>query len=222
MDTAIGWARKTGLKVIIDLHGAPLSQNGYDNSGHNGTVGWGQNNSIADTLSVVQLIANKYAKKEYSDVVMGIELLNEPLVEFIKPGFGAVMQFYNDGFGNVRQVGQTPIVMHDGFLNGSVWDGTLTVPGAQNIIVDHHEYQVFTDELLAQSSEVSLSPQNNFDLTASPTATRPKSLQQLGHLRQQRGPLGRGRRMVRRDDRLRDLPERLRGGLTVGRHEAWQ
>ena len=27
---AIGWAGKHGLKVIIDLHGVPGSQNGYD------------------------------------------------------------------------------------------------------------------------------------------------------------------------------------------------
>ncbi|KAL9031983.1 MAG: hypothetical protein Q9196_000056 [Gyalolechia fulgens] len=33
IDKAIGWARQTGLKVWIDLHGAPLSQNGFDNSG---------------------------------------------------------------------------------------------------------------------------------------------------------------------------------------------
>lgn len=29
IDKAIDWARQTGLKVWIDLHGAPLSQNGY-------------------------------------------------------------------------------------------------------------------------------------------------------------------------------------------------
>lgn len=34
IDKAIGWARQTGLKVMIDLHGAPGSQNGFDNSGH--------------------------------------------------------------------------------------------------------------------------------------------------------------------------------------------
>lgn len=28
MDKAIAWARQTGLKVIVDLHGAPGSQNG--------------------------------------------------------------------------------------------------------------------------------------------------------------------------------------------------
>lgn len=27
---AVGWAKKHGLKVMIDLHGAPGSQNGFD------------------------------------------------------------------------------------------------------------------------------------------------------------------------------------------------
>lgn len=31
---AITWATNNGLKLIIDLHGAPGSQNGFDNSGH--------------------------------------------------------------------------------------------------------------------------------------------------------------------------------------------
>jgi len=28
LDNAIGWARKNGMKVWVDLHGAPGSQNG--------------------------------------------------------------------------------------------------------------------------------------------------------------------------------------------------
>jgi hypothetical protein len=28
---AVGWAAKYNLKVIVDLHGAPGSQNGYEN-----------------------------------------------------------------------------------------------------------------------------------------------------------------------------------------------
>ena len=28
LDKAIGWARKNGMKVWVDLHGAPGSQNG--------------------------------------------------------------------------------------------------------------------------------------------------------------------------------------------------
>jgi len=40
LDKAIGWARNTGIKVLIDLHGAPGSQNGYDHSGRKGGANW--------------------------------------------------------------------------------------------------------------------------------------------------------------------------------------
>ncbi|KAL8990774.1 MAG: hypothetical protein Q9177_000651 [Variospora cf. flavescens] len=104
MDKAIDWARQTGLKVWIDLHGAPLSQNGFDNSGQlikkPDIPGWTQGDSIEATLAVIQLIANKYAQQSYQDVVVAIELLNEPLAESLTGGTNAVIQYYNDGYGN--------------------------------------------------------------------------------------------------------------------------
>ena len=33
LEKALGWARKNNIRVWIDLHGAPGSQNGFDNSG---------------------------------------------------------------------------------------------------------------------------------------------------------------------------------------------
>ena len=33
------WAEELELKVILDLHGAPGSQNGFDNSGRMGPIG---------------------------------------------------------------------------------------------------------------------------------------------------------------------------------------
>ena len=38
LDKAIGWARAAGLKVMLDLHGAPGSQNEFDNSGRLGPI----------------------------------------------------------------------------------------------------------------------------------------------------------------------------------------
>jgi len=151
IDKAIIWARATGLKVWIDLHGAPGSQNGYDNSGHNGTIGWSTGNTIPDTRAVLQKIANK---QEYQDVVVAIELLNEPLSPKIPQGVDSVVQYYKDTYGDVRAVSDTPVVLHDAFQTGTFWDGILTTPGANGVIIDHHEYQVFTDELVALSVNV--------------------------------------------------------------------
>jgi len=40
LDRAIGLAHAHGLKVLIDLHGVEMSQNGFDNSGNTSIVRW--------------------------------------------------------------------------------------------------------------------------------------------------------------------------------------
>lgn len=103
---------------------------------------------------MIQLIANQYAQPRYQDVVVGIELLNEPLTSKIVGGFDTVQSYYNQGYKDVRAISDTPVIMQDGFNNASMWDGTLTAPQAQDVIIDHHEYQCFTQALIDLSPEV--------------------------------------------------------------------
>ena len=154
IDQAISWARQTGLKVWIDLHGAPGSQNGFDNSGHNGTVGWGTGSTVADTLSVIQQIANKYAQDQYQDVVAAIEVLNEPLATSIAGGLNTVLGYYDNAYGDVRSISDTEVMLHDAFQTGTTFNDVLTNSGG-NVVIDHHEYQVFTEELINLSPDVS-------------------------------------------------------------------
>ncbi|KAK4987344.1 glucan exo-1,3-beta-glucosidase [Elasticomyces elasticus] len=151
LDSAIDWARQTGLKVIIDLHGAPGSQNGFDNSGQRLPAPlWESGDTVAQTLAVLQTIANKYGASSYDDVVAGIELLNEPLAA--KLDDAKLKQFYRDGFGNVRSQSQSrTVILQDAFMSPSSYNGFLTPSdnNAQNVAVDHHEYQVFNNDLVA-------------------------------------------------------------------------
>ncbi|TVY84736.1 Glucan 1,3-beta-glucosidase, partial [Lachnellula suecica] len=150
IDAAIDWARSTGLKIWIDLHGAPGSQNGFDNSGQKkATPGWQQGDTTAQTLSVLQTISTKYAQTQYQDVVVAIELLNEPLSSELN--FDDLKTFYRNGFDQVRDVSDTPVMIHDGFVAPNTWNGFLSVSdnNAHNVIVDHHEYQVFSNEDIA-------------------------------------------------------------------------
>lgn len=144
LDKAISWARETGLKVIVDLHGAPKSQNGFDHSGHKGWLAWGQGDSIAQTHRVLKTIGDKYGNKSYNDVIIAIELLNEPNL----PGglsSDTVKQFYRDRFFDLRLTSDTPVMLHDGFWDPSWLNNFLTPQdnGAQGVIVDHHDYQIF-------------------------------------------------------------------------------
>ncbi|KAJ9668356.1 glucan exo-1,3-beta-glucosidase [Coniosporium apollinis] len=150
MDAAIDWARSLGLMVMIDLHGAPGSQNGYDNSGQRlANPGWQQGDTVAQTLEVIQKIADKYAQPWYQDVVMGIQLLNEP--NAWKLNASAIRDFNREGFNNVRKVSDTTVVFHDAFLPPNTYNGFLTPnnDNAHNVAIDHHEYQVFSLEQIA-------------------------------------------------------------------------
>ncbi|KAL3426779.1 hypothetical protein PVAG01_00288 [Phlyctema vagabunda] len=154
LEQGIQWARQAGLQVWIDLHGAPLSQNGFDNSGQRvGVPQWTSGDSVAVTKSAIRAISQKYATSEYSDVVAGIQLLNEPLMASLPGGRSATEGFYQDGFNIVRETGQTPVVFHDGFAVPNTWNGFLTGQGNAGALVDHHEYQVFSNGDVALTPE---------------------------------------------------------------------
>jgi glucan 1,3-beta-glucosidase len=113
-----------GLKIWIDLHGAPGSQNGFDNSGHKvATPGWQQGDTVRQTLDVLARISTKYAQPSYQDVIVAIELLNEPFIAELS--FDITKQFYQDGFNLVRQTSDTPVIIQDGFLPPSTWNNFL-------------------------------------------------------------------------------------------------
>lgn len=50
------------MKVIVDLHAAPGSQNGWEHSSsRDGSLQWGQTDAnIQDTVAVIDFLANRY------------------------------------------------------------------------------------------------------------------------------------------------------------------
>jgi len=151
MDAAIDWARALGLKVIIDLHGAPGSQNGFDNSGQRmPSPQWQTGNNVQRTLNILNTIQTKYGDSSYDDVIAGIELLNEPFTPSLN--LDQVKQFERNGFGQQRAVSQSRVVViQDGFQPPSSYNGWLTPQddNSQNVALDHHEYQVFSNDAVA-------------------------------------------------------------------------
>ena len=79
LDKAFAWAERYGLKVLIDLHTAPDSQNGFDNGGISGVCKWSQEpEEVEFELTVLERLAQRYGKREG---LWGIEILNEPILE---------------------------------------------------------------------------------------------------------------------------------------------
>ena len=147
LDNAIKWARNVGLKVMLDLHGAPGSQNGFDNSGRLGPIEWQQGETVSQTLTALSNLAKRYSGD--SDVVTTVELLNEPLGQSLD--LDGVQDFYNKGYDTVKAAGSDfTVVIHDAFQDFSTyWNGFGS--GKSDLMLDTHQYQIFTPELVGRS-----------------------------------------------------------------------
>ncbi|EDK43323.1 glucan 1,3-beta-glucosidase precursor [Lodderomyces elongisporus NRRL YB-4239] len=162
LDKALEWARTHGLKVWVDLHGAPGSQNGFDNSGLRDHYEWQNGNNVQVTLDVLNTIFQKYGGDEYADVVSGIELINEPLGPALD--MDAIKQFYQDGYSALRNTGSsTPVIIHDAFQSLGYWNNFLqTSNSVWNVVIDHHHYQVFSAGELQRSIDEHVSTACNW------------------------------------------------------------
>lgn len=76
---------------MIDLHGAPGSQNGFDNSGYRGPREWFWNQTNADrSIAALKVLVAEFTQPAYGNTVAAIGLLNEPFpvngdqVEFLR------------------------------------------------------------------------------------------------------------------------------------------
>jgi glucan 1,3-beta-glucosidase len=150
LEQAIEWARTYGMKVWIDCHGSPGSQNGFDNSGHAGNVAWQESDNLQQSISVLKTMAAKYGAMQYADVVVGLELTNEP-ISWGNNQFSVTQSWAQEAYSAVKaQVANENlvIVMHDSFQGPLAWTSIaeeLISGGAKNFGVDTHLYQVYSD-----------------------------------------------------------------------------
>ncbi|TFK72886.1 glycoside hydrolase family 5 protein [Pluteus cervinus] len=141
------WARKHSIHVILDIHGAPGSQNGYDNSGQRtATPQWALDpNNILRTVDTIRFLAKNL--QGYVDV---LELLNEGAGFIDNNWMNAVRQYFEDGYGAVRSESGMVVMIGDAFVGVANWQGFLIQPD-QGVIMDIHEYQIFSDPELNRS-----------------------------------------------------------------------
>lgn len=82
---ALGWCRKYGLRVNLDLHAAAGSQNGWNHSGHLGRTNWMAGTmglaNLQRSLDTIQALLEFIMQPEWKDVVPMFGILNEPRVQ---------------------------------------------------------------------------------------------------------------------------------------------
>ncbi|KAL5350415.1 hypothetical protein ACLOAV_003983 [Pseudogymnoascus australis] len=144
----IEWARAHGLRVKLDLHGAPGSQNGWNHSGRQGKLNWlsgpeGATNAQR-TLDILAQLAEFFSQDRYKDIIAFYGLINEPalalsqsdLITWTEKAFKVVK---DNGFSGTQ-------VFSESMRGLEPWQGSLTGHG-DKLAIDVHQYTIFDNAL---------------------------------------------------------------------------
>lgn len=166
LDNAFDWAERWELKILIDLHTVPGSQNGFDNGGLCGVCKWAQMpEEVEFVLGLLERLAERYGKRVG---LFGIQPLNEPVTteilrgrpweesffaqnysprdsEMAKGSAPATMEFlrkfYEDAYRLVRKHMKDDawFVFHDAFCI-KAWKDFMQGEEYKNVALDSHMY----------------------------------------------------------------------------------
>jgi glucan 1,3-beta-glucosidase len=160
IDRAFDWAERRGIRILVDLHTVPGSQNGFDNGGICGVCTFHLDRANVEVaLDVLSGLAERYGRRPN---LWGIEVLNEPvsremwdLIDLpnrfraLDVDAGArsepvpstfLRTFYGEAYERIRRIApDVPIVFHDGFRLPE-WYGFFGAPDFRNVVVDTHQY----------------------------------------------------------------------------------
>ncbi|QRW18432.1 Cellulase (glycosyl hydrolase family 5 protein) [Rhizoctonia solani] len=148
---AIEWSRKYGLRINLDLHTIPGSQNGFNHSGKRGQVNWmhgvmGVANAQR-SLNIIRSITEFISQDQYKNIVPFFGVVNEAQTSRI--GIDTITSFYiemHDMMRNITGLGKGPFIsVHDGFQPLERWVDFM--PGSDRVALDSHPYFAFSETL---------------------------------------------------------------------------
>lgn len=162
LDSAFELAEKYGLKILIDLHTVPGSQNGRDHSGATGAIRFHRSEAYRQTA--VDVIGRLAARYKESAALFGIEALNEPRLKgsvFDRSPDGVPAHFlrnyYRQAYDALRAHcdEQVAFVFHDAFEPWR-WSYFMRSDQYANVWLDVHCYHCFRkrDTRLYESGEL--------------------------------------------------------------------
>lgn len=160
----VGWCREYGIQVWTDIHTAPGSQNGFDNSGQllqdaPTCRHWTSSpENVERSLQAVRDIAKAVVRDNLEDVVTGFGVLNEPFSDCDPM---VVKQFYNDALKAVRTTMSEDTAVYIGDLfNATSWNNLWWTDEDRyhDTYLDSHYYHVFdgTDRKLSPKQHIAL------------------------------------------------------------------
>lgn len=166
LDKAFAWAEKYELQILIDLHTAPMGQNGFDNGGICGVCKWAQHpEEVEFVLTVLERLAKRYGERKG---LWGIEVINEPVSEqmwnsmnvsnrypsvdeeMAKGSKGISLlflkDFYKQAYERIRRgmPEDKYVVIHDGF-ELKEWKDFMQEEHYKNVVLDTHQYLMMAE-----------------------------------------------------------------------------
>jgi glucan 1,3-beta-glucosidase len=146
---AIEWARRYGLRVKLDLHAVPGSQNGWNHSGRQGAVDWilGPDGAVnaQRSLDIHNMLSQFFAQERYKNVLVFYGLVNEPSLSIPQSDLVTwTQQAYKIVHGNGMNATQ---IFSEAMRGLPPWQGLLTGYG-NGLAIDAHEYTLFDDHLI--------------------------------------------------------------------------
>ena len=146
----IEWARKHGLRVNLDVHGLPGSQNGWNHSGRQGAINWLSGANGAEnaqrSLEMHDQLSKFFAQPRYKNIIAFYGLCNEPKMTSLK--VEDVENWTGEAHSIIRNNGIAAyIVFGDGFMGLENWQGKLQ--SYDGLVLDVHQYVIFNKDQIA-------------------------------------------------------------------------
>lgn len=166
LDNAFAWAERYGLKVLIDLHTTPGSQNGFDNGGISGICMWSHMpEEVEFVKNVLVKLAERYGHREG---LWGIEVVNEPILEDMWDAMGVqqrytpvnkewaaatkpntrefIRNFYLEMYDKLTPLMKEDAyyVIHDAF-ELKAWKDFMREEKYKNVVLDTHQYLMMAE-----------------------------------------------------------------------------
>lgn len=139
IDQLFSWANEYDLQIILDVHAAPGSQNGWDHSGHAGEMHWADPRNVEATLRFLEQLADLYGQHP---ALYGVELLNEPHWDI---RMDALVDYYRRGYHIIDQAcsDKVRVICSDAFRPDQM-SKILAAEHLERLVMDIHMYQLFT------------------------------------------------------------------------------
>jgi endoglucanase len=135
LEKSLNWANKYGLKVILDLHAAPGSQNHDWHSDSDGRAMFWKTPQLRDRACALwQLLSGRFKDKP---ALLGYDILNEPVLDKSKKA--VLIKFYQDAVKAIRQTDKKNKI----FLEGNTWAtdiNGLKAVLSDNVSISIHSY----------------------------------------------------------------------------------